>query len=773
MNPGTKISQLDTVSELSGIDYFPIARGGTTKRISGLTLIDALTSQVPAPSLFQTSFIEITASTLELSSTEILINTELVTLSGTQVIETSSTEPALRITQTGTGNALVVEDDTHPDSTPLVVTNTGVLVVGRTEGRSGASIETFSNDGQTPNGTIAVQRSGGTGVASFVLQKSLGTVDAMEALTAPTSIGSFIFSGYDGTQMRQAARITGFTDGDAGVNNMPGRLSFFTTLSGAGGVTERMRIDNAGNVGIGTTAPNERLTVSGNISASTVFANLSGNCDTTTRWLNPRQININGDITGATTIDGTQDVTITTTLSTDVITNANISPTAQIIDTKLATITTPGKVSLNAIDVTASTVGQTLVSNGPGVTPTWQSRPPVTTQDLTDEVVTTLKVANGAITLEKTNATSNNIVNSLVSRNEFGEFSGTAFLGNVVGNAETATKWITPRQVIFEGAITGAFAIDGSNNVIVPVEGQNLASAWINFNGTQTETVSCKYTQSSITNVITINTPVLQEVVSLTGVYTQGNFSFPTSIAEITLTTGSLVNDEEFLREYLLGGNQVTLTFLSGTSLIPEVPFSENLNGAYTIQAGVPQGRYFNVNVNTSQVVSGEVIAEFVKVTPAFTLNHLSGHIVKLDFIDGLDLQTSTPLPGGSLNSNGLYTVLDSISSNIISVSSTLVQESSGNVNIIRNTINKTSNIVSVTPKNTGNYILNIYPSLNSSGYSYVGTTRVSNNDLSIGAVTTLLDDIKTKETLEIRTVVNNGSLNYYDSNDVNVIIYG
>jgi len=48
------------------------------------------------------------------------------------VIEGTTTSAALRITQTGTGNALVVEDSTNPDSTPFVIENTGRVIVGNT-----------------------------------------------------------------------------------------------------------------------------------------------------------------------------------------------------------------------------------------------------------------------------------------------------------------------------------------------------------------------------------------------------------------------------------------------------------------------------------------------------------------------------------------------------------------------------------------------------------------------------------------------------------------
>jgi len=53
-------------------------------------------------------------------------------LSGNVTISTNSIAPALKITQLGTGNALVVQDDTDPDVTPFVVTNTGAVGIGTT-----------------------------------------------------------------------------------------------------------------------------------------------------------------------------------------------------------------------------------------------------------------------------------------------------------------------------------------------------------------------------------------------------------------------------------------------------------------------------------------------------------------------------------------------------------------------------------------------------------------------------------------------------------------
>jgi len=51
-------------------------------------------------------------------------------LSGNVTIDTNSSSPALKITQTGTGYALRVQDSADPDSTATVIDNTGKLGVG-------------------------------------------------------------------------------------------------------------------------------------------------------------------------------------------------------------------------------------------------------------------------------------------------------------------------------------------------------------------------------------------------------------------------------------------------------------------------------------------------------------------------------------------------------------------------------------------------------------------------------------------------------------------
>ncbi|QDK37867.1 tail fiber domain-containing protein [Bdellovibrio sp. NC01] len=76
-------------------------------------------------------------------------------------------------------------------------------------------------------------------------------------------LGFISFYGHDGTGTYRSSYIASHADGApaSGTHTVKGRLEFYTTGAGASDSTERMRIDSAGNVGIGTTSPTESLSV--------------------------------------------------------------------------------------------------------------------------------------------------------------------------------------------------------------------------------------------------------------------------------------------------------------------------------------------------------------------------------------------------------------------------------------------------------------------------------------------------------------------------------
>ena len=169
-------------------------------------------------------------------------------LTGSVVQTINSSADAFRITQTGAGNALLVEDSANPDSTPFVVNASGQVLIGSTSAPFGSTnLGIFQNntDGNPPYQDFFKNRAGAI-------------------VTSGDGIGRQRFWGYDGAAYIEAARIEATIDGTPGTNDMPGRLLFYTTADGASSPTERMRINNSGNVGIGTISPSQKLTISGN-----------------------------------------------------------------------------------------------------------------------------------------------------------------------------------------------------------------------------------------------------------------------------------------------------------------------------------------------------------------------------------------------------------------------------------------------------------------------------------------------------------------------------
>jgi hypothetical protein len=70
------------------------------------------------------------------------------TFTANQIISvTDNTNAALRVTQLGSGNALVVEDSTNPDSTPFVVDASGNVGIGTSSPSSNLEISASTNTG--------------------------------------------------------------------------------------------------------------------------------------------------------------------------------------------------------------------------------------------------------------------------------------------------------------------------------------------------------------------------------------------------------------------------------------------------------------------------------------------------------------------------------------------------------------------------------------------------------------------------------------------------
>jgi len=110
---------------------------------------------------------------------------------------------------------------------------------------SQSSLEIFSDSsfGQTIRGA------GGAG-GRLLLQKANGTMAAPTAVVANNVLGQILTSGYSGSAYTSAAAINFFAEGTISAGVVPGAIAF-TTANSAGTLTERMKIDSGGRLGIG------------------------------------------------------------------------------------------------------------------------------------------------------------------------------------------------------------------------------------------------------------------------------------------------------------------------------------------------------------------------------------------------------------------------------------------------------------------------------------------------------------------------------------------
>jgi len=215
-----------------------------------------------------------------LNGSKVLTSGSALTFDGSAVaLNTSTTSDALRIAQTGTGNAFVVEDSTSPDSTPFVIDAGGKIIQGYTTLQTGAG-------GLQTNVQISATTSS-SGIQSFVysatstasavtefLKSASGSVGTNTTVVSGGDLGVVRWSGADGTNFIRSAEIKAQVDGTPGTNDMPGRLVFSTTADGGSSPTERLRIDSAGNVGIGGTNTNNARLALVNNSSNNTFSEL-------------------------------------------------------------------------------------------------------------------------------------------------------------------------------------------------------------------------------------------------------------------------------------------------------------------------------------------------------------------------------------------------------------------------------------------------------------------------------------------------------------------
>jgi hypothetical protein len=158
----------------------------------------------------------------------LLLNTVVPQIQAAQagdsyVMVVNATTPALRITQTGTGDSILVEDAANPDSSPFVVTATGSVGIGLS----------------SPEGKLHVANTGTAGT----------TADNLAVYFTSTNRNANLYIRAKNTE----GSVLNFADGDSDV---VGRIAYEHSDNSmrfdvSGG--EKMRLDASGNLGLGVT----------------------------------------------------------------------------------------------------------------------------------------------------------------------------------------------------------------------------------------------------------------------------------------------------------------------------------------------------------------------------------------------------------------------------------------------------------------------------------------------------------------------------------------
>lgn len=197
-------------------------------------------------------------------------------------------------------------------------------------------------------------------------------------------------------------------------------------LTGGGSFTANQTTDSSVTLSVDATSANTASKVvardaSGNFSAGTITATLSGNASTATKWATARTITLDGDLTGNVSIDGSGDVTLTATVAANSV--------------ALGTDTTGNYVA----DVTAGNYITKSGVAGEGWSPT--------------------------IAVD---ATSANTASKVVARDASGNFSAGTITATLNGNASTVTNGVyttdtgTVTNTMLAGSIANAKLVNSS-----------------------------------------------------------------------------------------------------------------------------------------------------------------------------------------------------------------------------------------------------------------------------------------------------------------------
>ena len=107
-----------------------------------------------------------------------------------------------------------------------------------------------------------------TGGGIISMAKFRGTYASPTVVQSGDTSGRLFFDVWGGSNLRRIAEVGALVDTYTSDTNISGTLYFATSTSGNSSSTEKMRLTAAGDLGIGTASPAEKLEVAGNIKST-------------------------------------------------------------------------------------------------------------------------------------------------------------------------------------------------------------------------------------------------------------------------------------------------------------------------------------------------------------------------------------------------------------------------------------------------------------------------------------------------------------------------
>ncbi|ADD94784.1 hypothetical protein [uncultured phage MedDCM-OCT-S11-C1836] len=268
----------------------------------------------------------------------------------------------------------------------LRIDSSGRLLVGTSSARAiepyglggdGQIAHTYESVGDTaPGPGIALGSSSTTarmGPYLYLFRSRGGSVGSNTSVSSGDNLGTVSFAGSDGTDVRtRGAAIYAEVDGTPGANDMPGRLVFSTTADGASSPTERMRIDSAGKVAIGTSSSQGKLTVQQSAVSNAPSRNAvlylenNGNCEIQMVANSNNNVQLRMGTSGNSfdgaldydVADHKLDVYTNTTKQVTITSTGNVGIGTQTTTAKLTVSDNSGTGYKNLLDMHASSAGQ-------------------------------------------------------------------------------------------------------------------------------------------------------------------------------------------------------------------------------------------------------------------------------------------------------------------------------------------------------------------------------------------------------------------------------